>query len=593
MPIRTKIVCTIGPSVATIEKLVALIEAGMSVARLNFSHGSHQLHRQYIDLIKEAREKTGHAVAIMLDTKGPEVRVGVLPNPLEVESGAELTLVPFSEEVKEGQIPITPVAVVSQLKVGMSLLFDDGYISSEVIGCGPGFVKVRAKNGGTLQSGKGVNLPHTTLDIPLVTGRDIEDIIFGCSQDIDLLAASFVVGPEQLLTIKRLLIEHGQPTVSVIAKIETAQGIADLDNILEVADGVMIARGDLGVEMPLSKVPALQKMMIRKCHEVGKPSIVATQMLESMMSHSRPTRAEASDVANGIYDSASAVMLSGETAAGRYPIETVQMMREIVKESEADFDYPAFFTKAHVQPGRDVPIAVAQATVRTAIAAKAAAIFVVTSSGRTARLISRLRPPVPIFALTYDKKVYHQLAFEWGVFPILAPATQSIEEAVSVISAWALGKKYVKYGDLVVVTAGVPYGVAGTTNMLLVESIGEVAVRGHLGRGELVVGEVAIVYDPEEAMRSHLTDKIIVLTKCHASMLPLLQKSRGVVLQNHPDDKLSRDYLLRVSKELSLPVVAGVNLATLLLKEGELVTLDPRTHLVYRGDLKDLLFQSS
>ncbi len=584
MRIRTKIVCTIGPACSTLDKMIALIDAGMSVARMNFSHANHEQHREWIEMLKEARKRTGKPLAIMLDTKGPEIRVGHLDTPVQVKPGQIVTLVPGM--VAEGnQIPVIPETVLGSLTKGTTVLFDDGYITSQVVGIGADKLQVEIINEGEIRSGKGINIPNVDLNMPLITDRDISDIQFGCLCDVDMVAASFIVGPEQILQIRKMLHEAGKSETQVIAKIETARGVENFDQILQVVDGIMIARGDLGVEMPLAKVPGLQKMMIRKCHEAGKPSIVATQMLESMMVSSRPTRAEASDVANGIFDSASAVMLSGETAAGKYPIEAAQMMHDIVVEAESEFDYEEFFLRARVRETQDIPSSVAIATLRTAFAAGAKAIFCISTGGTTPRLISQLRPDVPILALTHSEKVYHQLAFEWGIVPIYSEPHPTMQDAFQAISKWALEHDYVRYGDLVVLTAGVPYGIAGTTNMMIVQSIGDVAVRGYGGYGRKTYGQVSIVYDPKAAIRDNLSDCIIVLTQVSDEALPLLKRSKGVILQNHPDDLESERYLLLVAKAHDLPVIVGATSATTLLREDEAVTLDPQNHVVYRGKL--------
>ncbi len=583
MRIRTKIVATIGPACNTLDKMIAMIESGMSVARLNFSHGTHEEHQRQIDNLKEARKRTGRPLSIMLDTKGPEIRVGHLKEPVAVKPGQIVTLVPGMVAERKNEIPMIPGNILDGLGHGVTVLFDDGYIVSEVVEASKGGVRLEIKTEGEIRSGKGINIPNVILDIPLVTDNDRADIKFGCENQVDMVAASFIQGPEQIITIKKLLVEHNCPDAVVVAKIETSRGVKNFDAILEVSDAIMIARGDLGVEMPLARVPGLQKMMIRKCLAAGRPSIVATQMLESMIVSPRPTRAEASDVANGIFDSASAVMLSGESAAGKYPIESVATMRDIVEGAEAEFDYEAFFGRAVKQYPHDVPSSVAVASLRTVITAQAAAIFVITSSGRTARILARFRPGVPILALTNSERVYHSLAFIWGVEPIPCTACVSVEQGFEIISKYALEHGYVRQGDLVVITAGVPFGIAGTTNMMVVESIGPVVVRGREGYGKRASGQVAIVFDVQEAIKEGLADKILVLTKCSEETLPLLKKARGVILQNHPEDLESKRYLLLVAKAMGLPTVVGADGASNLLKDDQEITLVPQDNLVYRG----------
>ena len=572
MPIHTKIVCTIGPASEKIETLNQMIDAGMNVARLNFSHGTQDEHRLRIERLKEARRAKEKPLAIMLDTKGPEIRVGKLNNPIEVKKGAIFTLIAGDE--KEGCIPVRPPEILKSMKQGMIVLFDDGYVASRVVEIRSDGVMVEMLCDGAIGSRKGINVPGAEFEMPLVTDQDRDDIASGVEEGVDLVAASFVNTPDQIFEIKRLL----PPNIQVIAKIETAKGVENFDAILQVSDGIMIARGDLGVELPLSKVPSLQKMMIRKCHEAGKPSIVATQMLETMMVSPRPTRAEASDVANGIYDSASAVMLSGETAAGRFPVKSVETMRQIIEAAEEDFDYEAFFFHSRILRYRDVPSAVSVASLRTAISAGATAIFVATSRGRTARLISRLRPSVPVIALTDSEKSYHQMAFNWGLIPVYAPDIRSTKEAFHTLSDWSENHNLVERGDIVVLTAGVPFGVSGTTNMMIVESIGDVLLRGHEGLGTKLTGSLHIVLDPGEPQPAD----IYVITSCSQIHEPLLKQAKGIILQNHADDIQSQHYLMERAKELNLSILTGADGATSILEEGQEVTLDPKRRVVFR-----------
>jgi pyruvate kinase len=386
-----------------------------------------------------------------------------------------------------------------------------------------------------------------------------------------------------VLAIKKLLSEEKKSDILVIAKIENSEGVQNFDNIVQIADGIMVARGDLGVEVPLSQVPRLQKMMIRKSYVAGKLSVTATQMLESMINNPRPTRAEASDVANAIYDSTSAVMLSGETAVGKYPIEVVRVMKSIIEEAEADFDYREFFTQHSTYVYHDVPSAVTLATVKTAYSSNAKSIFAFTSSGSTARLLSRLRPSMPIVAMTENEKIYHQLASNWGVVPFLSQPSKTIQDAFSKISTFALEQDLVRYGDLAVVTAGSPFGISGTTNTMIVESIGDVLVRGHIGVGERIHGNVSLVGTPDSKRPYAVRDQILVITNCDERYLPLVQECAGVVLQNHIDDTASESYILDLCSSLHKPVIVRADGAVNVLKEGQLVTLEPEKALIYKG----------
>lgn len=588
MRTRTKIICTIGPAVDSYEKILQLIDAGMNVARLNFSHGTQPEHLKTIKNLKKARQARKVPLAIMLDTKGPEIRVGEIKDgQISLKAKQKLRL---SKEIllgDEERISILPGMVLDSLEVGMTLLFDDGYLISKVVEKKKNGVVIQLQNGGFLKSQKGVNIPNVAIPLPAMTKQDILDITFGCEQDVDLIAASFIRSAEHVLEIKQLLIDQKKSDILVIAKIENSLGVQNFDSIVQVADGIMVARGDLGVELPLKQVPSLQKMMIRKCYQACKPVVTATQMLESMIKNPRPTRAEVSDVANAIYDSTSAVMLSGETAIGQYPIETVSMMRSIIEESERDFDYRDFFDREGKNDYNDVSTSLGLASVKTAYSAHAKAIFAFTSSGFTASIISRFRPEMPIIALTPNAKVYHQLAFQWGVVPIHPTSYKNVQEALPTASCIALKEKLLSYGDLIVVTAGSPFGVSGTTNMMLVQSIGAVLVRGQPGYGEKIHGKIALVVSPEDYKRHSLRHKILVISRCDDTYLPLFKEAKGIILQNHPDDTDSEAHALLAAKALDIPLVIRADGALGLVHENELVTVDPKKGIVYKGSIGD------
>jgi pyruvate kinase len=581
---RTKIICTIGPSVNSLSQIIALIHAGMNVARLNFSHGTHEEHLLSINLLKEARLQLQCPLAIMLDTKGPEIRLGKIKGgevPLRPNQQWRLLKDPIVGD--ETQASILPGYILEQLPIGTRILFDDGNFTSYVIEKDDDGVVVELANGGIIRSNKGVNIPDIHLDLPAVTEKDIEDIKFGCRENVDIIAASFVRSAEHVLTIKKLLTDENKSDILVIAKIENNEGVQNFDNIVQAADGIMIARGDLGVEVPISHVPRLQKMMIRKSYLAGKPVVTATQMLESMIHNPRPTRAETSDVANAIYDSTSAVMLSGETAIGRYPIETVNVMKSIIEDAEADFNYRSFFDQHAPLVYHDVPSAVTLATVKTAYSSNAKAIFAFTRGGATARLVSRLRPKMPIIAMTPQEKCYHQMAFNWGVIPYFNQTCQTIDEGFELVSAFALENHLVSYGDLVVVTAGTPFGVSGTTNMMIVENIGDVLVRGHAGYGERVHGNAVIVLAPEAKKPFEVKDQMLVIAKCDDSYLHLLQVAKAIILQNHINDVASEKYAKKAALNLGKPLLLRADTACSILKEGQLITLDPEKALIYKG----------
>lgn len=583
---RTKIVCTIGPACNTVEKMLELIDAGMNVARLNFSHGSYEQHAEVIERLKQARERAQKPLAIMLDTKGPEIRLGkVAGEGVFVREGDELNLVATELEGNSERVTVKPGLVVNNLEKGHRILLNDGYITATVTEVESDHAVIRFDNAGQITTGRKVNCPDSEVDLPAMTEQDLQDLKFGAEHDIDIVAASFIRSPEHVLSIRKYLDECGRREILVVAKIENHEGVDNFDTILQVSDGIMIARGDLGVEVPLSQVPKLQKMMIRKCYLAGKSSITATQMLESMIQHPRPTRAEVSDVANAIYDSTSAVMLSAETAVGKYPIEAVQTMRSIVEEAERDFDYEAFFSLHADRTYHDVPSSLTLAAVKTAHSSQGRAIFAFTNSGSTARLISRLRPPMPIVALTPNRKAYHQLALTWGVYPAFCAEANTVEDAFEQASRYAIERDFVDFGDLVILTAGSPFGISGTTNMMIVENIGDVLVRGYRGFGRQVYGKVQVLFAADDCKPYHVKDQLLVLTQADDSYLPLLKQAKGVILQNHMDDISSENYIMLVSKTLDIPAIVRADGACQVLKCGQLVTLDPQKALVYKGVL--------
>ncbi len=585
MRTRTKIVCTIGPAVNSYESIKKLIDAGMNVARINFSHGTHDEHANVIALLKKARAEKKVPLSIMLDTKGPEIRLGNLKEPsFEVKRKQKLQLVKEDILGSEDGVSISPPSVLDDLEKGMKVLIDDGYIYSKVIEVNKKGVVIEIENPGLIRPHKGVNIPHEEVNLPAMTDRDIADISFGCEQDIDILAASFIRSYEHVLEIKKLLHKNNSSNILVFSKIESALGVKNFDSILQASDGIMIARGDLGVELPLTHVPRLQKMMIRKCYRVFKPVVTATQMLESMIQSPRPTRAEVSDVANAIYDSTSAVMLSGETAVGKYPIETLQIMKKTIEETEKDFNFEQFFyTDIATKVFQDISSSVAIAAVKIAYSARGKAILVFTNSGTTARAIARFRPKVPIIAVTSNEKTFYQLGSNWGVVPILHQV-KDVKEGFKVASCFALEKGLVEYGDLVVVSAGTPFGISGTTNTLVVESVGDVLVRGAPSKGDSVFGKVCLIPAFDKNKKYDCKQALIVISSCDEIMRPLFKNALGVILQNHPEDKESEKRAKALCEEYKIPLLRRADSACKILKDGQEVTLDSSKGLVFLGN---------
>lgn len=469
---KTKIVCTLGPSTDDEAVLRKLIEAGMNVARLNFSHGSHEEQKRRMDMVKKLRAELGKPVAILLDTKGPEIRTRDFEGgKVEVKSGDFFTLT-TRELLGDSTITsITYKDLYKDVQIGTHILIDDGLIELEVKSISDGDILCEVINGGFISNHKGINVPDVHLNMPYMSQTDIDDILFGIEQDVDFVAASFVRSARDVLEIRNLLDENGGKNINIISKIENSEGVNHIDDIIYVSDGIMVARGDMGVEIPGEEVPVIQKMIIHKVYNAGKQVITATQMLDSMIKNPRPTRAETTDVANAIYDGTSAIMLSGETAAGLYPIEAVETMVRIAERTEKDIDYCKQFFHYDRKANQNVTDAVCHAACTTAIDLNAAAIVIVTKSGRSARNISKYRPNCNIIAGTTSDKACRQLNMSWGVTPI------HIDEQKEIFGlfdhAVAAGKEQglLKEGDTVVVGAGVPLGVSGNTNMLKVQVV--------------------------------------------------------------------------------------------------------------------------
>ena len=467
---NTKIICTIGPASQKPEVIRELILAGMNVARLNFSHGSYEEQENKFRMIQEASKELGIPVAILQDTKGPEIRLRDFTNGKEeLKAGQKFTLT--TEEIMgtNEKVSISYKQLPKDVEEGMAILLDDGLIELKVEKVTDTDIVCTVINGGFVSNKKGVNVPGAELSMPFISDVDREDILFGIKMGFDFLACSFVRSKDDILAVRKILDENGAKT-KVIAKIENMQGIRNLSEILEVSDGIMVARGDMGVEIPLEEVPVIQKKMIKKAIAAGKQVITATQMLESMTKNPRPTRAEATDVANAIYDGTTAIMLSGETANGQYPIEAVQTMTRIAQRAELDIDYINRFQRTEMH-GADVTNAISHATCTTAVDLKAAAIITVTMSGFTAEMIARYKPNCPIVACSMDERVCRQVNMLWGVRPLHIDRKDTAEDLFKEGVRKAEEAGLIKKGDTVVITAGVPLGVSGKTNMIRVVEV--------------------------------------------------------------------------------------------------------------------------
>ena len=471
---KTKIICTLGPAVDSPDMIRALIRGGMNAARFNFSHGNHAEQLARLNMLKAVRDTMSRPVATILDPKGHEIRIkSFSTKTIELNAGDSFTLTTEEITGDHTRVSVTYPKLHEELEIGQQILIDDGLVAirvEEIVDCD---IRCTVENGGTLSANKSINIPGVHIHLPALTEKDIEDIKFGVENDFDYIAASFVRQAADVEAVRRVLHECGGEDVKIIAKIENQEGIDNMDAILEAADGIMVARGDLGVEIPAAKVPILQKRMIQKGLKAGKPVITATQMLDSMMRSPRPTRAEVSDVANAVFDGTACVMLSGETASGKYPIEALKAMVEIVTAAEESIHYWKRFTKQQITTSSNINDAITHTCCLTAMDLNAKAIVVTTSSGHTARMVCRFRPACPIAALTMTEKVRRQLAINWGVIPFLTGSVTSTDRIFSLSAEIALKERLVKDGDIVVITAGVPFGKTGSTNLIKAQIINE------------------------------------------------------------------------------------------------------------------------
>ncbi len=469
---KTKIICTMGPATSRPGVLEALAENGMDVARFNFSHGSHAEQKERMDALKKVREKLDLPIAILLDTKGPEIRLKKFKEgKVHLSRGQRFTLTLSNEPGDENSVGITCDELYRDVSVGTVVLVDDGLIGMTVTEINGTDIVCEVHNDGVASDNKGINVPGVHLSLPYMSDKDREDILFGIDQDVDIIAASFVRSKDDVQQIRRLLSQNGGEGIAIIAKIENDEGVKNIDEIIDASDGIMIARGDMGVEIPMEDVPVIQKMIIKKVYASGKQVITATQMLDSMMKNPRPTRAEVTDVANAIYDGTSAIMLSGETAAGAYPVESLQAMVRIAERAEADIDYRKRFFAFARDENPDITDAICHATCTTALDLGARAILTVTKSGYAAKMISRYRPQPDIIACTTSARVARQLNLSWGVIPIVMDERHHVLDLFNHAVECAQNKGHVSSGDIVVITSGVPLGHSGTTNMIKVQKV--------------------------------------------------------------------------------------------------------------------------
>ena len=569
---KTKIICTLGPATDAPGVLEELIQNGMDVARFNFSHGTHPDQKARLDRLKEARERLGIPVAALLDTKGPEIRLRNFANGKEIlEAGQRFTLTTREVEGTRDICAISYKNLPQDVQVGTTIMIDDGLIRMTVEEKTDTDIVCLVANGGPVKDHKGVNVPGVHLTMPYMSAQDREDLLFGIEQGFDFVAASFCRSAADVMEIRRLLEEHGSG-MRIIAKLENQEGVNNVSEILSVADGIMVARGDMGVEIDFTEIPVIQKDLISYALASGKHVITATQMLESMISNPRPTRAEITDVANAVYDGTSAVMLSGETAAGRYPVESLKTMSAIAERTEQDINY--FERMRTMNPDMRLGIggATAHAACTTANDASATAIVTVTKSGATPRLISRFRPDIPIVACVLEEQVRRQLSLTWGVIPLMMDYVTSTDDMIEGSVAVAKEAGLLHDGEIAVVTAGVPAGIAGTTNMIKVHLVGDSLING-VGVGDLNArGTLCVCKTLEEIKTEFQPGMILVVPVTNNDMMPYLRQAAGVITE----ESGMSSHAAVVGLSLGLPVIVGAIGATRTLKDGMQVTMDCR-----------------
>lgn len=582
---RTKIVCTLGPATDDENVLREMMKSGMDVARVNFSHGNSTDQLERIEAFKRIRDELGMHIALLLDTKGPEIRIKCFKKKeIELKEGQKFTLTTNDIEGDESIVSVTYADLPKDIKKGDRLLIDDGLIALEAERITKSDIICTVKNGGKLSNYKSINIPGVMISMPYISEKDKTDVLFGIEQDFDFIAASFVRTAYDVIEMRKLLNENGGKSIQIIAKIENGSGVEHIQDILRVSDGIMVARGDMGAEIDLAQLPIIQKELIHQCYKAGKKVITATQMLDSMIRNPRPTRAETTDVANAIYDGTSAIMLSGETAVGKYPVESVRTMSKIAERAEAAIDYEKEFDAEAIDFEKNVTNAISHATCTTAHDLGATAIVTVTRMGHTARMVSKYRPQCPIIAPCFNRKVCRQMSLSWGVFPVYTQEKQTTDEVFDQAVDCALQTGLVKNGDVVIITGGMPVGVSGTTNMLKVHLVGHILVNGEGVNHLATSGSLCVVNTLQQALSDFNDGDIIVAHETDNEFLPLLKRASGIIVE---EDGASSHAAI-VGMTLDIPVITGAKGATRILKSGTVITMDANRGLVYSGVTKVL-----
>lgn len=580
---RTKIIATLGPSTGTVEIMKELIKSGLNVARINFSHGDADSHTEVVNKFKQAREELNAPCALMLDTKGPEIRLkGFVEDEVYLEGGSVFTITSEDVEGDKNKASVTYQNIHKDVVVGTRILLDDGLIELKVRKISGKDVVCEVINSGYVSSNKGVNIPDVHLSLPFLTERDTKDILFGIEMGFDYIAASFIRNANDVLKIKEILEKNKGEHIKIISKIENREGINNIDSILEVSDGIMVARGDLGVEIPPEEVPLAQKLLIRKAMAKCKAVITATQMLESMIKNPRPTRAEANDVANAIYDGTDAIMLSGETAKGEHPVESVKMMARIARTTENDIDYYKKMSNKESKIKTNITNSISRAICTTAADLNAACIVAVTDSGVTAIMVSGFRPACPILAVTCNKVLMRQLSLIWGCLPVYCENLIGNNHVFDTVVEKSQEVGIAKDGDLIVIAAGFPVGIAGTTNTLKVQMVGNVLAKGR-GIGKGVVTGKANVIKVEDTEKYFTKGDILVATRTTNEMMPLIRKAGALVVGSW-EKEVDSSHAEIAAKALDIPIIICKERVVDLISDGMLIVVDAEKGFVHNGD---------
>lgn len=584
---KTKIICTLGPKTRDEENIRKIIETGADAIRINFSHDDHQIHGETARRVIKVREELGRPIPLILDTKGPEIRTGVMKDDKEhkLNIGDTFTLTTKDIEGDGKQVSVTYKNLPQDLKRGSRILIDDGLIELTVKNLTQTDIECTVENGGVLGSRKGINIPDVFVNLPALTEKDIEDVKFAPKAGFDYIAASFIRCAADVIKMRQVLEECGGSDIQIIAKIENRDGVNNIDEIIEVADGIMVARGDLGVEIPTEEVPIVQKMLIKKANKAGKVVVTATQMLDSMIRNPRPTRAETTDVANAIFDGTSATMLSGETAKGDYPLEAIKTMARIAEKAEAALESQQKEAVMPVDYGISMTNAVSHATYSTAKELGAACIIGITKTGYTARSISKFKPSCSIIACTTSERVLRQLNLVWGCRPVLiaAKGKPSTDELFAEAARKVEELELVKHGDVIVLSAGVPVGTEGTTNIMKVQYVGNVLAKG-IGYGKkTLTGRACVIKVLDEAAENFKQGDILVAHKTTNEYLPYMKKASAIVVEESALNE--NNHAVIVGRTLEIPVVIGATGIVNALKASTIISIDSEKGYVYNGAL--------